>query len=271
MTFGIRRLAQIPRTARIVAIVAAALALLVPIREAEALAMPVVVNDVDFAADVYEFRYYPKTATDHNVTLTNTGWAGPFAQAGVDYWQSTGLIAGELTMGWDFTGVTKPIAKVELGTRNHLFQFAPWIQHAFEDRIFGDVATPSAFGAGPYTNMYTFTGDGIGAVSALGYGQISEITSFIATGWLNDPGLLELRFSYEQHPIDGTHPDIPVNHFQVFRDNTGTGNVDGFTLRVTLAPEPSSVPSLSGWGLALTGVILVLLLAARAARTRRVA
>ena len=125
MTFGIRRLAQIPRTARIIAILAAVLALLVPIREVEAVTMPVVVNDVDFAGDVYEFSYHPKTATDHNVTLTNTGWAGPFSQAGVDYWQSTGLISGELTMGWDFTGLTKPIAKIELGTRNHLFQLRP--------------------------------------------------------------------------------------------------------------------------------------------------
>ena len=231
--------------------------------------MPVVVGDSDFAGNMYEFRYYPKTATDHNITLTNTGWTGPFTSGSVVYWQSTGLLAGELTMGWDFTGVTKPIAKVELGTRHVLFQFPPWTAHAFEDKIFGDVATPATFGAGPYTNMYTRTGDGVAATVVMAYEEFSEITPFITPGWLNDPGLLELRFAYEQYPIDATHPNIPAVHFQLFRDNTGTGNVDGFSLRVTLAQEPTSVPSLSEWALTMTAVGLFALITLRVAGTRR--
>ena len=173
-------------------------------------------------------------------------------------------------MGWDFTGVTKLIAKVELGTKHVIFQFAPWTAHAFEDKIFGDVATPASFGAGPYTNMYTYTGDGVGVPTALAYQEFLEITSFITPAWLNEPGLLELRFSYEQYPIDATHPSIPAVHLQVFRDDTGTGNVNGFTLRVTLAQEPASVPSLSEWTLALTAVLLALLLTLRVGGVRAV-
>ena len=238
------------RIAKALAILAVVSALAVSTHGVEALTMPVMVGDGDFSDDVYEFRYYPKTATDHNVTLTNAGWTGPFTSGSTSYWQSMDLpLAGDLTMGWDFTGVTRPIAKVELGTKHAIFQFTPWIAHAFEDKIFGDVSTPASFGAGPYTNIYTHTGDGIGAITALAYQEFSEITSLISPGWLNDPGLLELRFAYEQHPIDGTHPDIPAVHLQVFRDSTGTGNVDGFTFRVTLEQEPASVPGATWWGL----------------------
>jgi hypothetical protein len=225
-----------------------------------------VVDDRDFVDGVYEFHYFAQgdklsvnglEIVNPALTLTNTGWrrdgfdyTRPDQSTRVQYWQANGPSAppsGEMTMGWDFRRVSHPIGKVELVTGNMLFQFDPFALHAFKDRVFGEVSTPAAFGAGPYTNIYTLVGNGdasIGAIGAMGQtgsapGPIFEITSLLSPAWLEDPGLLELRFGYKQHPIDAEHPSVPGRHIQLFRDYTGAGN-EGFLLRVTLASEPSA-------------------------------
>ena len=149
-------------------------------------------------------------------------------------------------MGWDLGTVNEPVAKVEILTNHVMHQFDPFGPHALGDRIFADVATSTAFGTGPYTNLYEKIGgpDSLGMQPPGSEQQLFDITSFLDSDWLSDPGLLELKFGYQQHAVDAEHPDIPPNHIQLFRDETDEA-IDGFRLKVTLAsavPEPAIVP-----------------------------
>lgn len=262
---------------------------------AETSAGPFVVSNADFSGNVYELRYYTSTnllvqngvATVQDSTpltelfITNTGNAGQQAyqyygaDSGVKYFQASGRFGGwggganstwntsaAATMGFDLSSVSGQVAKVELITRQNIAQFAPWNDEAFGDQVFADIATPVTFGTGAYTNLYTFTGDNLPAGSGpSGYASNSviDVTSFLSSSWLNNPGNLEFRFGYQL--ID---TDIPGRHLQLFRDNSfwspSSGSLvdDSFMLRVTLAdtspvPEPSSIVLLGIGGIALAG------------------
>ncbi|NQU25853.1 MAG: PEP-CTERM sorting domain-containing protein [Candidatus Nealsonbacteria bacterium] len=214
------------------------------------------VNDADFDANVYDFHYYNDlnntlvSATVINgvnqgisdPTRTNNGWYNGdqdgSGSGAVKYWKSTSSLAGDLTMAWDFSDVTGTIKSIELKTEHLIFQFNPWISHATGDQVYGQIATPSAFGAGVYTDLYRETADNLAGVT--GSNSLFDVTSSVSSGWLNDPGLLELKLGYIKQNLD-----IPTRHIQVFRDNTGIGD-DGFVLRVTLdsndtVPEPSAI------------------------------
>jgi len=224
---------------------------------------PFTVRNSDFPNGVYDFHYYtfPNTApvatakrtiingVDQQVTdptMTNSGWefGDPFTPA-IGFWAATGPFAatqtsGALTMGWDFSAVTRPIKKVELKTRHILFLFEPWITAAVGDQIGGYVATPQTFGSGTFTQIYSYTG----VDKVVSSETILDITSLLPAEWLQDPRLLELKFTYAQTP----NPTIPGRHIEIFRDNTGTG-IDGFLFRVTLVDctvtprAPGSAPS----------------------------
>lgn len=211
------------------------------------------VADSDFVNDVYEFHYYtfPNTApnalakrtvingVDQSIsdpTLAKSGWEfGDLFTPNIGFWAATGAFSatntyGEITMGWDFSTITGQIEKVELKTRNFLFQFSPWTTHAVGDEIAGFVATPNSFGTGNFTQLYSFVGNN--TTGTIGSALIEDITSSFSDSWLMNPGLLELKFTYSQIPS----PTIPGRHIQIFRDNTGIGD-DGFLLRVTLVQD----------------------------------
>lgn len=225
-----------------------------------AAAAPFVVDDADFSAGVYELRY----DTGANALVLN-GAAFPLGPAPLDdlfltnasnaaspAWQTGGSDPGfaylqapsalgtqaAATMGFDLSAVTGAIARVELVTSQYLFQFPPWNDEALGDSIFADVATPAAFGAGSYTNVYTFTSDnptGTGPQS-IGSGALLDVTSLLPGAWLASPDLLELRFGYAL-----ANTDIPDKHLQLFRDDLSPAAPDdGFLLRVTLVPEPGT-------------------------------
>ena len=221
----------------------------------DARAVSFAVTDSDFVGGVYEFRFLndPTSRTlvngvnqgVANPTLTNSGWVCCGTNPGVRYWQAvagggglTALTAGALTMGWDFSGVTGQIAKVELNPRHFLFQFNPWNAHAVGDQIAGFLSTPAAFGAGAYTELYRYTGTA-GNQITVGADTLTDYAGTIGTAWLNNPAFLEFMFAYSQTPS----PTIPSAHLQIFRDNAGT---NGFMLRVTLA-ETSEVPLPAAW------------------------
>ena len=209
------------------------------------------ISDADFVGGVYEFRYYATTNTAlvngtpisfSSLVMTNNGFTGPVSE-GVAYWEATGhfgavQLAGDVTMGWDLSGISSSIGSVELLTNAAIFQFDPWAQHAFEDRIFGEVATPATFGSAPYTQYFEYVGDGNGAIGAYSnWSLIQDVTPLLSSGWLSNPDLFELRLGYQQHALDGAHPNIPGKHLQIFRDITGVGD-QSFLLRVTTAPVP---------------------------------
>ena len=205
-----------------------------------------VVTDADFVDGVYEFRYYSKSnqafvngapIAFSSLFLTNDGFTGPIFVPNVWFWQAgsgSAPISGSATLGWDLSAVSMPIDTVEILSDSAIFQFNPWTAHAFEDRIFGDVATPSgSFGSAPYTTFFEFVGDNDSSKGAIGNsGRIIDVTALLAPTWLSNPGLLELRFGYAEHPIDGAHPAIPKSHLQIFRDDSGTGD-ESFLLRIT--------------------------------------
>jgi hypothetical protein len=220
------------------------------VRTAEA-AISFTVTDSDFVDGVYDFHYYtfPNTAAQavakrtvingidqviSDPTLTNFGWefGDPYTPS-IGFWAAAGPFgatntAGEITMGWDFAAITGQIEKVELRTRNFLFQFPPWTGHAVGDEIAGFVATPNSFGTGAFTQLYSFVGNN--TIDTIGSALVEDITTSLPSAWLMNPVLLELKFTYSQTPT----PTIPGRHIQIFRDNTGTDD-DGFVLRVTLA------------------------------------
>jgi len=239
------------------------------------------VSDADLKGGVYELRYYTQrnllvkngmgTVLDStpldNLFLTNAGNTSYPAyeyygsDSGVRYLQATGAYGGwgggvnstwntsaAATMGWDFSSLSGPIVKVELLTYQNIGQFPDWNDEALGDKIFADVATPSAFGAAMYTNLYTFTSDNADGTGPGGYAanSVINITGNLSSAWLNDPQKLEVRFGYEL-----VNTDIPGRHLQLFRDNSTTGFPDNsFMLRVTVGsaevPEPSSLIILMG-------------------------
>ncbi len=172
---------------------------------ASALGAPFILDDNDFENGVYELRYY----TASNLLVKN----------------------GVATF-------------VELLTRQVIFQFTPWHTHALGDAIYAEVATPSAFGDGPYETIYHIVSDnadgtGSGALEA----GFVAVTSLLSTEWLSNPGLLEFKFGYELQ-----NNSIPGKHLQLFRDNFGEyPENNGFMLRITLIPEPATL-GLLAWG-----------------------
>lgn len=242
-------------------------------------AAPFVIGDADFVSGVYELRYY----TGSNQLVLN-GTATPLgsaplgalfltneSNAGSPAWQTGGTDPGfaylqapialgtraAATMGFDLSAVTGQIARVELLTQQYLFQFPPWNDEAMNDSIFADVATPSAFGAGPYAQIYSFTSNNPAGTGphAIGTGAVLDITSLLPGAWLASPALLELRFGYAL-----ANADIPDKHLQLFRDGLASFPADdGFLLRITLVPEP---------GTAALAALGALLLAARSSSRR---
>ena len=224
-----------------------------------------VVKDGDFADGVYEFRYYSKSQTTtvngvqnsaYSLFLTNDGWDPP-PSASKSFWHAKGgfydaQVAGSCTMGWDLRGVTRTIARVEMMADAHLAQFDPFRDDAWCDRLYGRIALPDAtFGANTYMSVFEFVGDndpGRNTVENAGFvDDITDVIGRIAPGWMADPTLLELKFGYQQHPIDASHPSIPREHLQIFRDNTGAGD-DSFLLRITLEANPSALVNISTRG-----------------------
>ncbi len=247
-----------------------------------------VVHDSDFASDTYELRYYSKSQTlfkngvgtslstqsfinqhfmQNSGNTANPAWVpGDTFSSGVRYLMASGQFGGfgnganstwntsaSATMGWDFSSISKDIVKVELVSRSPIFQFVPWNDESLGDTIYGSVATPTTFGAGPHTEIYSHTsnnpnGTGVGALITDG---IIDLTSLLSASWLSNPDLLELKFGYEL-----ANTNIPSRHLQLFRDNTGTyGNTDGFMLRVTTASSAGSVPEPTSFAIfALMGV-----------------
>lgn len=211
---------------------------------APAAAASFVVTDASFnGSGVYEFHFYnePTSRTvingvDQGIadpTLTNTGWVC-CRDDGPRFWHAQGeafgfaeLTAGNLTMGWDFSAVTGKIASVEMKPRHLLFQFDPWNEEAVGDQIAGFVSTPAAFGTGAYTEFYRYTGTA-GTLTTIGPEAVVDYAGVIGGTWLNDPGLLEFKFDYQQTPgSTGLNFDqgftIPAGHLEIFRDNTGAG------------------------------------------------
>ena len=220
------------------------------------------VTDADFVGGVYEFRYYSTSnkvfvngteVSYSSLVMTSDGVTGPVAEGGGKYWEATGhfgalQLAGDLTMGWDFSAVSLNVNQVELLTNAAIFQFNPWAPHAFEDIIFGEIATPGSFGGSAYDRYFEYEGDNNGAIGAYSnVGLIQDVTSLVDNSWLSNPDLFELRLGYQQHAIDGAHPNIPGKHIQFFRDGGGGGD-QSFLFRVTsnAIPEPSGILLLGG-------------------------
>lgn len=227
------------------------------------------VADSDFLNGVYDFTYFSTTNKAYlngvempfsSLVMGNTGLTGPAPEGGGAYWHANGYynatqLSGDMTLGWDFSAVTKNLQQVELLTNAALFQFNPWTAHAFEDKLYGEVATPTIFGGGPYSRYFEYEGNN-STQTTTNFGQLQDVTTLLSNSWLANPDLFELRLGYQQHAIDGAHPNIPGKHLQVFRNNLSGG--EGFRLRVAAAnsaavPEPSAVA-----GLLMLGAVAVL-------------
>ncbi len=265
-----------------------AFAVLISVGADQASSAPFSVTNGDFVGNSYTFSYFTRLNQSFNGAnapvigdpwLTNSGWVRS-GVASTNYWQLPPAGLGRLyggsgvsgTVGWDFSGITGAIAKVELLSANILFQIPQGPggigDRAIGDKVTGDVATPASFGTGAYTNMYTLTGDGgiLPNQNVLGNGggsdpntrTLMDITSLLSPVWLNNPNLLELRFGFQQNP---SGLDIFSDSAQVFR-SLDTGGVDdelGMRLVVTMSntavvPLPAALPLFMG-GLGLLGFL----------------
>ncbi|MDX2222851.1 MAG: hypothetical protein SFV21_08885 [Rhodospirillaceae bacterium] len=232
------------------------------------LAASFVVTDANFVGGVYEFKYFndPISKTVINgvdvglsdPTLTNTGWVC-CRDDGPRFWHAAGApfgfatqATGAATMGWDFSAVSGQIAKVEFNPRHFLFQFDPWNVHAVGDQIAGFINTPTSFGTGTYVELYRYTGQA-GNTITVGAGTLTDYTSFLASSWLNNPALLELKFIYEQIASPLT---IPAGHLQLFRDGPAATD-EGFLFRVTLVDQPQGIPTPGAMALVALGLIAI--------------
>ncbi|KPJ99085.1 MAG: hypothetical protein AMJ60_06175 [Desulfobacterales bacterium SG8_35] len=142
-------------------------------------------------------------------------------------------------MGWDFTSISGQIAQIELIASSFIFQFSPWGDEAYNDQIYGQVATPtSSFGTATFTDIYRYSGNNpnndASLPGALGVWGL-DITSSLSNSWLANPTLLELNFGY-----DLMNTDIPGRHLELFRDFNSSSS--GFMLRVTLDSGPTTDP-----------------------------
>lgn len=217
----------------------------------------ITISNSDFSGGVYDLTYFSTTNKAFlngvempfsSLVMTNTGLAGPTHEGSGAYWHANGYfsatqLSGDITMGWDLSGVTHGIQQVELLTNAALFQFSPWTAHAFEDKLFGEIGTPTAFGTTTGSRYFEFEGNS-NSDTRTNFGLLQDVTSHLSGSWLADPNLLELRLGYQQHAIDGLHPNIPGKHLQVFRNVAGGS--EGFRLRLTAAssaavPEPSAI------------------------------
>ena len=262
----------------------------------------VVVNDADFDSGVYELRYYTRSQRlykngvgtslsssafisqyfmENTGNFVNSAWmpGDNFNPGGVRPYlmasnnrngfyggsQSVYNTSAHGTMGWDFSGVNGRVEKVELISRSPIFQFAHWIDEAFGDTIYGSVATPSSFGNGPYTEIYSHTGNATNTSfpSALITEGVIDVTALLSANWLDNPELLELKFGY-----DLVNRDIPGRHLQLFRDDTGVyGDPQSFMLRVTLASTSNVVPEPTS--MACFGILGVVGISVRRRRSSR--
>lgn len=231
------------------------------------------VSDSDFVGGVYELRYstYSNTLQLNgsgtllsstpldSLFLSNSGntsydtWQYYCSDSSVKALQGTGAYggwgnginstyntSGSAHMGWDFSSITGQITQIELIASNFIFQFSPWGDEAYEDKIYGQVATPtSSFGTATFADIYRYTSNNPNNSSsepgALGVWGL-DITSSVNASWLASPSLLELSFGYELF-----NTDIPGRHLQLFRDVI-TGTDDGFMLRVTLDSNSAPIP-----------------------------
>ena len=230
------------------------------------------VTDGDFASGVYELRYstYSNTLAKNgtgttldstpldDLFLSNSGntihntWQYYGSDGGVKYLQATGAYggfggganstyntSGSAHMGWDFTSISGQIAQIELIASNFIFQFSPWGDEAYNDQIYGQIATPtSSFGTAAFADIYRYIGNNpnndVSLPAALGVWGL-DITSSLSNSWLANPTLLELSFGY-----DLINTDIPGRHLELFRDTNSTST--GFMLRVTLNSNPTTDP-----------------------------
>lgn len=267
-------IARFSRIRRLAIALVVGILLISPLSGRQAHATSFTVTDADFVGGVYDFHFYNSTTSrtvingvDQSIadpTLTNTGWVCCDSDGGARYWEVPGAynatqLVGDLTMGWDFSGVTGQIASIELKPANYLHQFDPYITVAVGDSISGSVRTPTTFGTGALTQLYKYTATASTTTQAAN--TLTDISSSLAASWLNNPELLELAFAYDLT----AGPDIPGRHVQIFTDNgptPGTGD-SGFVLRVTLAQNVSAVPIPATLPLFLTGAGLLGLVSRR--------
>ncbi len=248
-----------------------------------ATAAPFTVTDAEFVGNQYTFSYntFNRQVTNGTqATVAGDPWTSTnnlayFNIGGYAMWTLTPPGLGVLfnggtasgTVGWDFSGITGQIAKVELMTSNVMFQIPGAIQtRSFGDVITADVATPATFGTGPDANIYTLTGgspppSGTNTNWALGNGEVGDIntrllmdiTSLLNPIWLNNPDLLELRFGFQDNNLA-----MFTDSAQFFR-TLSTSNPLGMQLVVTaqdpsVVPLPAAFPLFAG-GLGLLGLL----------------
>lgn len=229
----------------------------------------VTVTDANLVGDTYEYLYDPvaNTANNGGVTisgdpwLTNTGWvrfplatAWTLSPAGLGVRYNGGPIHS--TVGFDFSGLNRKITKIEMENRHILFRWKADIAlGTLGDVITGEVATPTAFGTGSFSTIYQYTGDGVVSSTVIGVENtaLRDVTPHVDTGWLANPNLLEMKFSFDPDSDNTGNRRTFTDTAQLFRTR--------FHLRVTTTASSSgSVPEPSTtlmWTIAAVGLVAV--------------